>query len=72
MKGKTQNLKDDTFPGRIKIVNNPQATLFTSMKIYESNSLESVYTGNGIFWALSPENNDFLLIEFQQPTLIKK
>jgi hypothetical protein len=60
------------FRASTRIVNNPSANLFTSLKVYESNNLENVYTGNGIFWSLSPENNDFILIEFNQPTLVKR
>ncbi|KAI3352159.1 hypothetical protein L3Q82_020970 [Scortum barcoo] len=70
--GKLQHLKDKDFGKQIlyKAHNNPAAELSSSLKHYQEHSLDRAYKGQDFFWALTPFQHDYILLNFTQPIYI--
>ncbi|XP_068731578.1 alpha-1,3-mannosyl-glycoprotein 4-beta-N-acetylglucosaminyltransferase C-like [Montipora capricornis] len=51
---------------------NPPATVTTSMSSHEGKAEDAYKKGSGLFWALHPQEKDFLLVTFQTPTVIQR
>ncbi|XP_035506631.2 alpha-1,3-mannosyl-glycoprotein 4-beta-N-acetylglucosaminyltransferase B isoform X3 [Scophthalmus maximus] len=47
--------------------NNPAAELSSSLKHYQQHSLHRAYRGEDFFWALTPIQGDYILLNFSQP-----
>uniref|UniRef100_UPI0037E713CA alpha-1,3-mannosyl-glycoprotein 4-beta-N-acetylglucosaminyltransferase A isoform X2 n=1 Tax=Semicossyphus pulcher TaxID=241346 RepID=UPI0037E713CA len=69
LSGKLQQLKDKDFKSQIlfKAHSNPPAELSSSMKHYQTHSLERAYKGEDFFWVPSPMQDDYVLFTFTQP-----
>ena len=74
LKGKTQKLKDKDFGKAVLIVahQNPAAKFSTSLKTYMKYTLESAYLGQNYFWSMGPKANDFILFDFEEPSLVNQ
>ncbi|KAF5896251.1 alpha-1,3-mannosyl-glycoprotein 4-beta-N-acetylglucosaminyltransferase B-like, partial [Clarias magur] len=72
--GKIQNLKDKDFGKQVlhKAHRNPPAELSTSLKHYQSHTLDRAYRGEDFLWAFSPSKGDYILIRFNTPQTIKR
>ncbi|XP_076148199.1 alpha-1,3-mannosyl-glycoprotein 4-beta-N-acetylglucosaminyltransferase B [Alosa pseudoharengus] len=71
--GKIQNLKDKDF-GKQPLFTpheNPQAELNSSLKHYQTHTLERAYRGQDFFWGLTPVSGDFVLIRFHEPQRVQ-
>ncbi|XP_055338024.1 alpha-1,3-mannosyl-glycoprotein 4-beta-N-acetylglucosaminyltransferase B-like [Paramacrobiotus metropolitanus] len=74
LKGKVQKLREKDF-GKVDLFvpheNNPSTKkIWTSLKVYQSHSLEDAYNGKNYFWALNPQPADTVTIEFKDPIII--
>ncbi|AWP12599.1 putative 3-mannosyl-glycoprotein 4-beta-N-acetylglucosaminyltransferase B-like [Scophthalmus maximus] len=67
--GKLQHLKDKDFGKQTlyQAHNNPAAELSSSLKHYQQHSLHRAYRGEDFFWALTPIQGDYILLNFSQP-----
>ncbi|MCI4379656.1 hypothetical protein PGIGA_G00230750 [Pangasianodon gigas] len=72
--GKIQNLKDKDFGKQVlyKAHQNPPALLNSSLKHYQSHSLERAYRGEDFLWAFTPSKGDYILISFNTPQNVKR
>ncbi|XP_076878082.1 alpha-1,3-mannosyl-glycoprotein 4-beta-N-acetylglucosaminyltransferase B isoform X2 [Brachyhypopomus gauderio] len=72
--GKIQKLKDKDFGKQVlfKAHANPAAVLSTTLKHYQSHSLERAYRGEDFFWALTPVRGDNIFITFTKPQSVKR
>ncbi|MCJ8733763.1 hypothetical protein PDJAM_G00227330 [Pangasius djambal] len=72
--GKIQNLKDKDFGKQVlyKAHRNPPALLDSSLKHYQSHSLERAYRGEDFLWAFTPSKGDYILITFNTPQNVKR
>ncbi|XP_031442658.1 alpha-1,3-mannosyl-glycoprotein 4-beta-N-acetylglucosaminyltransferase B-like [Clupea harengus] len=71
--GKIQNLKDKDF-GKQPLFTphkNPGAELSSSLKHYQTHSLDKAYRGQDFFWGLTPTAGDYIHILFQQPQRVQ-
>ncbi|GAU93552.1 hypothetical protein RvY_05478 [Ramazzottius varieornatus] len=74
LKGKVQKLREKDF-GKVELFiphtdNPPAKKLSTSLKVYQSHTLEDAYAGKSYFWALNPQPGDGVTVEFSKPTLL--
>ncbi|XP_067940740.1 alpha-1,3-mannosyl-glycoprotein 4-beta-N-acetylglucosaminyltransferase A-like [Watersipora subatra] len=78
--GKVQKLKDKDFNKKgaagqtdpvIFAHPNPPASVNSSLKAYQQYTLAKCYEGKSVFWALNPQPNDYMMINFNQPVSIK-
>ncbi|XP_061440894.1 alpha-1,3-mannosyl-glycoprotein 4-beta-N-acetylglucosaminyltransferase-like protein MGAT4D isoform X3 [Rhineura floridana] len=67
--GKIQNLKDKDFVKNslFKAHTNPPAEVTTSLKVFQTFTLEKAYKGVECFWAFAPVAGDYILFSFWQP-----
>ncbi|KAK2839054.1 hypothetical protein Q7C36_013868 [Tachysurus vachellii] len=72
--GKIQNLKDKDFGKQVlyKSHQNPPAKLSSSLKHFESHSLDRAYQGVDFLWVFTPNQGDYILIEFNTPQTVKR
>ncbi|KAK3564456.1 hypothetical protein QTP86_022634 [Hemibagrus guttatus] len=72
--GKIQNLKDKDFGKQVlyKAHRNPPAELSSSLKHYESHSLDRAYQGIDFLWAFTPNQGDYILIKFNTQQTVKR
>lgn len=72
--GKVQNLKDKDFGKQLQFIPhaNPDAELSSSLKHYQTHTLERAYRGQDFFWGLTPTVGDYVLISFTQPQRIQE
>ena len=58
---------DQKYRGR-----NPPASVTSSMSSYEGKPQDAYEKGSGYFWAINPRKDDYVLIKFNAPTVVKK
>lgn len=51
---------------------NPPATVSTSMSSHKGKPEDAYKKGSGFFWTLRPQEQDFLLVTFQTPTVVQR
>ncbi|KAA0709593.1 Alpha-1,3-mannosyl-glycoprotein 4-beta-N-acetylglucosaminyltransferase B [Triplophysa tibetana] len=71
--GKMQSLKDKDFGKQVlfKSHHNPPAELNSSLKHYQTHTLEGAYRGEDFFWGLTPKKGDYIVIKFSNPQTVK-
>ncbi|XP_005505396.2 alpha-1,6-mannosyl-glycoprotein 4-beta-N-acetylglucosaminyltransferase [Columba livia] len=72
--GTINRLEDDEFqPDALDIPDNPPATLFTSMSVFENyEPLKAYSTAEGYFWGKNPSAGSVFSIIFQQPVHVAR
>lgn len=75
LSGKVQKLKEKNF-GQSNTFNahvdNPPATVTTTLKQYDEYGIQQLYDGHSLFWSWgAPKKGDYILIQFSEPTLVK-
>ncbi|KAL2077741.1 hypothetical protein ACEWY4_027245 [Coilia grayii] len=72
--GKIQNLKDKDFGKQPLFIGheNPGAEVSSSLKHYQSHTLQKAYRGQDFFWGLTPTTGDYILIRFHQPHRVQR
>lgn len=73
LKGKVQKLKDKHF-GKLELFkphkDNPKGNCYTSLHHYKSFSIQSLYSGESLFWSYSPSIHDHVTCDFIDPVRI--
>ncbi|RWS10779.1 Alpha-1:3-mannosyl-glycoprotein 4-beta-N-acetylglucosaminyltransferase B-like protein, partial [Dinothrombium tinctorium] len=73
LKGKVQKLRERNFGKSSLFVahkSNPPAVVSTSLKQYQSYSLQRAYKGETFFWAFNPTKNDYVQFNFTPPVVV--
>ncbi|RWS28566.1 Alpha-1:3-mannosyl-glycoprotein 4-beta-N-acetylglucosaminyltransferase B-like protein [Leptotrombidium deliense] len=74
LRGKVQKLKERNF-GKTNLYvphkDNPPAVISTSLKQYQSYSIQRAYAGESLFWALNPSTGDYINITFTPPLVVQ-
>ncbi|KAJ8416299.1 hypothetical protein AAFF_G00383210 [Aldrovandia affinis] len=71
-KGGHNQLKDNEFQEVVEpSADNPLAMLFTDMKAYQQNTLDTVYKGMGFFWGMGVLNGSHVSVHFKEPVALK-
>uniref|UniRef100_F6U2Q7 MGAT4 family member C n=2 Tax=Equus caballus TaxID=9796 RepID=F6U2Q7_HORSE len=73
-KGAENKLKDDDFEEEsFDIPDNPPASLYTNMNVFESYEASKAYSSvDEYFWGKPPSTGDIFVIVFENPIVIKK
>ena len=55
--------------------NNPDATFYTTLTIYDDHTLEKIYSGLNFFWGMGNEDSNathYISFKFTKPILLHK
>jgi len=72
LRGKVQSLKDKQF-GKVSLFTphkNPPAAIETNIRHYKRFSISRAYRGEGFYWGLVPQANDFITITLTPPVAL--